>query len=97
MMRKNYCPIGLHGKNIHACPNDCVIYRKEYEKLRQCPQCGVSRYQKKDGDSEYDVKKGVPAKVSWYFPIIIRLKRLFTNVNDAKLIRWHANVKMMVC
>jgi len=35
---------------------------------------GVSRYKKKDGDSEYDVRKGVPAKVLWYFPIIPRLK-----------------------
>jgi len=36
------------------------------------------------------LKKDVPTKVLWYFPIILRLKRLFTNANDAKLIRSHA-------
>ena len=36
-------------------------------------------------------KKGPPAKVLWYLPIIPRFKRLFANVNDAKNLRWHAD------
>ena len=31
----------------------------------------------------------VPAKVMWYFPLIPRLKRLFKNKTNAKLMRWH--------
>ena len=31
------------------------------------------------------VKKRVPAKVMWYFPLIPRLKRLFMNKTNAKL------------
>ncbi|XP_068472457.1 uncharacterized protein [Phaseolus vulgaris] len=31
------------------------------------------------------------AKVLWYLPIVPRLKRLFSNANDAKLVRWHAD------
>ncbi|XP_071700321.1 uncharacterized protein [Rutidosis leptorrhynchoides] len=35
-------------------------------------------------------KNGPPAKLLWYLPIIPRLKRLFANEKDAKLLRWHA-------
>src|SRR6185312_11180395 len=35
------------------------------------------------------VKKRVPAKVMWYFPLIPCLKRLFLNKMNAKLMRWH--------
>ncbi|XP_052728168.1 uncharacterized protein LOC128195186 [Vigna angularis] len=67
------------------------LLEKEYEKLHHCPHCGLSRYKQKDGDFEDDVRKGVPAKVLWYLPIIPRFKRLFANVKDAKLIRWHVD------
>nr|GFA93398.1 hypothetical protein [Tanacetum cinerariifolium] len=35
-------------------------------------------------------KNGPPAKLLWYLPIIPRLKKLYANPNDAKLLRWHA-------
>jgi hypothetical protein len=31
----------------------------------------------------------VPAKVAWYFPIIPRLRQLFTNKANAELLQWH--------
>ncbi|XP_052724058.1 uncharacterized protein LOC128193906 [Vigna angularis] len=37
------------------------------------------------------MEKGPPAKVLWYLPLVPRLKRLFSNSNDAKLMRWHAD------
>ena len=31
------CTMGLEIEKIHACPNDCILYRgKEYEKLDAC-------------------------------------------------------------
>ena len=27
------CPLGLEVQKIHACPNDCILYRGEYENL----------------------------------------------------------------
>jgi len=84
--------MGLEYRKIHACPNDCILYRKEFEGLHKCPRCGVSRYKVKDDDKdEDDFKKGPPAKVLWYLPIIPRLKRFFGNVNDAKNLRWHSS------
>jgi hypothetical protein len=91
--KKLICPMGLKIERIHACPNDCVLYRGEYEAMHICPKCGVSRYKRKDRDSDDcndEGKKGhAAAKVVWYFPIIPRFKRLFANPKDAKLLRWH--------
>nr|XP_012567265.1 uncharacterized protein LOC101500949 [Cicer arietinum] len=90
--KKILCPVGMEYKKIHACPNDCILYRNEFEELNQCPVCGLSRYKVKNGDSNCDESAtGPPAKVLWYLPIIPRFKRLFVNVNDAKNIRWHAD------
>ena len=75
------------------CPNDCILYRGEYENLDSCPVCNACRYnipRDDRGDVEgMRVKKRVLAKVMWYFPLISRLKRLFMNKTNAKLMRWH--------
>ncbi|KAK1643989.1 hypothetical protein QYE76_061794 [Lolium multiflorum] len=90
--KKVLCPLGLRQK-IHACINDCILYRAEYENLEKCPICTALRYKiKRDdpGDVEGEPpRKRVPAKVMWYAPIIPRLKRLFRNKEHARLLRWH--------
>ena len=49
--RNILCPMGLEYQKIHACPNDCILYRKEFKELNKYPICGVSRYiVKKDDD-----------------------------------------------
>jgi hypothetical protein len=92
--KKLVCPLGLDVQKIHACPNDCILYRgKKYENMDKCPVCTALRYKiRKDdpGDVEGEPpRKRVPAKVMWYAPIIPRLKRLFRNKEHAKLLRWH--------
>ena len=90
--KKILCPMGVEYRKIHVCPNDCILYRKEFEGLRKCPRRVVSRYKIKYNDSDDDdMKKGPPAKVLWYLPIIPRLRRFFANVNNAKNLTWHAN------
>ena len=43
--KKFGCPLGLEVQKIHACPNDCILYRgEEYEKLDACPVCDAKRY-----------------------------------------------------
>jgi len=83
-------------KKIHSCPNNCILYRNEYEDLRRCPRCGLSCYKVKvyqNDEIDEFTKEGPPPKVVWYLPIIQRLKRLFANADDAKNLRWHANNK----
>ena len=36
--------LGLDYKKIDAFPNNCVLFRKQYEKEEVCPKCGVSRW-----------------------------------------------------
>jgi len=75
--KKILCLMGMEYRKIHACRNDCILYKKEFEGLYKCPRCGVSRYKVKDEGDEDDIKKGPPAKVLWYLPIIPQLKRFF--------------------
>jgi hypothetical protein len=44
--KKLRCPLSLGVEKIHACPNHCILYRKEYEFNTKCPVCGVSRYKR---------------------------------------------------
>ncbi|GJY43111.1 hypothetical protein Tco_0431324 [Tanacetum coccineum] len=90
--KKMMCPMGLEIERIDACPNDCILYRKEYKDLHSCVICNESRYKKKKGTnaSVNAENNGPPAKLLWYLPIIPRLKRLFANEKDAKLLRWHS-------
>ena len=89
--KKVVCPLGLEVQKIHACPNDCILYRDEYEDLNTCPVCGALRY-KISRDDPGDVegerpRKKIPARVMWYAPIIPRLKCLFQNKEYAKAMR----------
>lgn len=42
--KKAVFPLGLEVQKIHACPNDCILYRGEYEDLNAFPVCGALRY-----------------------------------------------------
>ncbi|XP_074373925.1 uncharacterized protein LOC141714296 [Apium graveolens] len=86
--KKTLTDLGLEYVKIHACPNDCVLYRgPAAESLSECPKCHLSRWKiGKDGK----VRVNVPAKVMWYFPIIPRFKRVFKSAATAKLMSWHA-------
>ncbi|GKB03593.1 transposon protein, CACTA, En/Spm sub-class [Tanacetum coccineum] len=90
--KKLTCPMGLEVQRIHACPNDCILYRKDYKDLHECPACMESRYKHKNlTELDSDVtKNGPPAKFLWYLPIMPRLKKLYANPKDAKLLHWHA-------
>jgi hypothetical protein len=38
-------PLGLEVQKIHACINDCILYRgEEYENLEACPVCNALWY-----------------------------------------------------
>ncbi|XP_056847411.1 uncharacterized protein LOC108830966 [Raphanus sativus] len=72
---------GFGYDNIHACMNDCILYRKNFEKLESCPRCKVLRWEKDKHSNE--IKVGIPAKVLRYFPIKDRFRRM------AEDLCWH--------
>ncbi|XP_062086479.1 uncharacterized protein LOC133792587 [Humulus lupulus] len=81
----------LGYEKIHACVNDCCLFRKDKENLQECPTCGTSRWMSDKLTKK--VRHGVPAKVLRYFPIIPRLKRMFMSKRISKELRWHHNNK----
>ena len=46
--KKTLNTLGMEYEKIHACPNDCILYRNELKDLSSCPTCGTSRW-KTDG------------------------------------------------
>ena len=36
--------LGVEYKQIHACQNDCILYRGEYQNKQECPVCKEKRY-----------------------------------------------------
>ncbi|GKB60648.1 putative reverse transcriptase domain-containing protein [Tanacetum coccineum] len=81
--------IGLGYESIHACVNDCFLFRGDNNKdVHFCPVCKTSRWK----DSNTPGKK-VPKKVLRYFSIIPRLQRLYKSSHTAKEMTWHATGK----
>ena len=42
-VKKTMSVLSLEYVKIHACPNDCILYRNEYEGLSECLSYGLSR------------------------------------------------------
>ena len=80
--------MGSGYEKIHACINNCILYRHNYKNLAECPTCGKSRW--KVDEKTKRVYENVPANVMWYFPIIPRFKRLFLAKSTTTDLRWHA-------
>lgn len=76
--------IGMEYHIIHACENDCVLFRNEHANLDECPECGLSRYR-----SDMVTDK-VPRKAMRYFPLIPRLLHNFRCSDLAEYMVWHS-------
>ena len=81
--KKFMCSIGMNYERIHACPNDCILYQKNYEGLKSCPVYDADQYKKK-----------IPSKILWYFLIIFRFKHIFRSAGHAKSLMWHSDGKI---
>jgi hypothetical protein len=55
--RRSFICVILGVEKIHACPNHCILYRKEYEFKEKCPTCNASRYKQNIDDSEGQGRK----------------------------------------
>ncbi|XP_074323694.1 uncharacterized protein LOC141660604 [Apium graveolens] len=85
--KKTLCTLGMDYEKIHACPNDCLLYRGDRDEDETiCRICGASRWKLNKKGEELE---GIPAKVLWYFPLIPRLRNLFNTAQIAKDMTWH--------
>jgi len=62
--KKILCLMDMEYKRIHAFPNDCILYRKEFEGLKKCPKCGLSRYKEKINSED---KGGLVKYIQFFF------------------------------
>jgi hypothetical protein len=76
--------LGLRYNAIDACKNGCVLYRQGNAELDMCPICQHPRF-RRVGLSR------VPHKVLRHFPLIPRLRRMFSTPHLAALMTWHEN------
>ena len=44
------CPLGMEVRRIHACKNDCILYRGDNADLRQCLVCKFPRFKIPKGE-----------------------------------------------
>jgi hypothetical protein len=51
---KIICPLTLRIEKIHACPNHCILYKKEHEFKDRCPRCNASRYKRNDNSEQVE-------------------------------------------
>ena len=75
--------LGLGYVSIHVCPNNCVLFRKQFANYDKCPKCDASRW--KNGDA----KKRIPAKVLRQFLLIPRLEWMFISKKQSEEVQWH--------
>ena len=64
---------------FHACPKDCIIFRKAFTDFKTCPFCKSLRY----------AKNRIPNKRFIYFPVGLRLVRLFGTPNLSQIVQAH--------
>ena len=83
--KKTLNALGMEYENIHACPNDCILYRNEFQGASSCPTCGMSRW--KANKARMRNTKRIHVKVLWYFPPISRFKRMFQSPKTKKRLK----------
>lgn len=72
--------LGLDYETIHACINDCILYRGEYKNIVTCPKCGEAHFKASTTN--------VPQKILRHFPLVPRVEHLFRSPELAKLMDW---------
>ena len=76
-------PFLLPFTTYHACPNDCVLFRKtdryDHSCLKRCPVCNEPRF----------ISKGKPYRKFYYYPLGPRWRRMYGNANIAEVLQSH--------
>ncbi|XP_074288837.1 uncharacterized protein LOC141613988 [Silene latifolia] len=88
--------LGLDYKKICACPNDCMLFWKEFENAEECFKCHASKWKKCEANSSNKNSntknnRQIPAKVLWHFTLQPRLQRVYMNSETAEAMTYHAD------
>ena len=88
--------LDLHYIKIDACSLDCMLYSKEHVNANEFIVCGVSRWKSSDVHptdefNQSSKKNKITAKVLPYFPLKLRLQRLYMSSKIASHMKWHVD------
>ena len=75
--------VGMDYTTIHACQNDCILFKGKYANLDSCPKCQASGYRQDLSDTI------ILANVLRYFPIIPQRTHMFKCLGIAKSMTSH--------
>ena len=89
--KKMLAGLGMTYEKIDVCPNSCMLFFEEDDKLDRCKHCEASRYVEVTNDEGELVVTKVAAKQLRRLPIIPRLSRLFLNKEIALHMTWPKN------
>jgi len=82
--QKLLCALKMPYEKIHACPNGCILFRKDYENAKYCPECGSSRFLEVDSGDGNKRQLDIPVENLRYLPPIPRIQRLYMTEETAK-------------
>ncbi|WP_227642761.1 hypothetical protein, partial [Klebsiella pneumoniae] len=91
-VKKLISGLGLPVEKNDVCINGCMIYWKDDMNKRECEICGhaCSMRRKVGKKKRY---KEMSYKKMHYFPLTLRLQRLFASNKTAENMQWHAGSK----
>jgi hypothetical protein len=78
---------------IHACPNGCMLLRKQYVEAKYCPKCKSSRFVEVDSGDGQKRQLNIHMTILCHLPFILRIQRLYMIEEYAKQMTWHKNGK----
>jgi len=80
-VHRNIWQLGLNYNNVHACPNNCVLYEDEYEALESCLKCNSVQWM--------DGTNSIPSKVIRNLPLIPLLKWMWRSSEIVCMLTGH--------
>jgi hypothetical protein len=93
-------------KDLESCPNcgasrnktnkgyweeECVASIPKGKKLKKAQKNTSKSTSKEQEEVDYYALKKIPTMMMWYLPVVDRLRCLFVNPEDSKIISWHAS------
>jgi hypothetical protein len=78
---------------IDACPNGCVLFRKEHADAKYCLKCKSSRFLEAESSEGQKRQLAILVTQLRYLPFIPRIQRLYMTEESAKQMTWHKNGK----
>jgi hypothetical protein len=82
--------IGIGYESIHACKNDCIMFRGAHKDDTVCPICNTSRWKSENTGVGGKRMYMVPQKVIRHFKLKPMVRRLFMCSKTAPYMTWHS-------